>query len=138
MADINQWYWGHGRTDEYSVVWFYRINKSGGVNTSAYISKDGKIIYTGCGDRVSVRTITDRGIVYPVPYAYNGTIVGVEMSIDAGKIGKFAFTAISKYDILHGDTYDRWIGNYTGGLVGHKYSTGVGLWEMMGPFPTPM
>lgn len=136
MADLNQWYWGHGSTDSYSVVWFYRINSSGGLTTSAYISQDGEIVYAGCGDGVTVRAITDTGIVYPVPYPY-GTIKGVEISIDAGRVGKFAFTATNTYDILQNpdETYNRWIGNITGGLVGHKNSTGVMLWEMMGPFP---
>lgn len=134
-ADIDQWYWGHGRTAEYSVVWFYHIDISGGVKTSAYVSKDNKIVYAACGPGVWVRTFTDEGIVYPIPYAYNGTIRGVEVRIDAGDIGEFAFTATRKFQIVDTGVYTRWIGDYTGGLLGQKNSPGVAIWEMQGPYP---
>lgn len=136
MADLNQWHWGHGRTNEYSVVWFYRIGSGGAATTSAYVSKDDKIVYTGCGDSLSIRIITDRGILYTVPYSCNGTIQGVEISIDAGKPGNFTFTATVVYDILQSPDvpYNRWIGSFTGGFVERENSTGIALWEMMGPF----
>ena len=65
-----------------------------------------------------------------------GTTKGVEMSFDAGEeIGKFAFTATVEEDVLHAGQYDRWIGSFTGGLVGGEElnETGFALWETMGP-----
>lgn len=134
-TDLSQWYWGHGRADKYSVVWFYHLSDSGGVTASAYISKHGKIVYAACGDSVWVRTITSEGIVYPISYGYNFTVLGVEVRIDAGKVGKFAFTATQKSDTVKTDVYTRWIGSFAGGLVGGKNSSGVAVWEMQGPYP---
>jgi hypothetical protein len=134
-VDLNQWYWGHGKTDEYSVVWFYHINDAGAVTGSSYISKDGRIVYSACGDSLWVRTFTDEGIVYPVPYGYNGTTKGVEVRIDAGKIGKFVFTATQKHKTVQTDVYTRWNGEFVGGLVGHKNGSGIALWEQQGPYP---
>jgi hypothetical protein len=95
---------------------------------------DGQIIYASCGDGLVVRPFTKHGIFYPIPFPYNDSIQGVHVSIDAGTIGRFAFTASQKYDTLHTPSYHRLTGSFTGGLVGHGNATGVALWEMMGPF----
>ena len=60
------------------------------------------------------------------------------MNIDAGDIGKFAFTLSNTQNILETAGYHRYVGNFAGGLIGKANTTGVGLWEQEGPFPTPL
>lgn len=115
------------------MVWFYRVDVSGAVSPSAYVVKDGEIVYTGCGNGVVVRPY-GQGVTYPTTFGSNATIEGYTINIDAGLQGNYSFTASQTQSVVsEGSTYHRWIGKFTGGLVGEDYSSGVGLWEQMGP-----
>ncbi|ROV96235.1 hypothetical protein VMCG_07725 [Cytospora schulzeri] len=141
-ADVlNQWYWGHGRSGSYSIVFFWIIQDNGKIVASAYITRDGQIIYSTCDpDSVVIRPFGTGGIVYPVPFNGSASLEGLYINIDAGEdIGKFAFTA-QQTNVIQTDgdpsTYRRWIGSLTGGVQARdgENSTGFALWEQMGPF----
>lgn len=129
---MNQWYWGHGRSGELSVVWFYHLNSADQVSASAYIAKNNKIIHAACSG-ITVRPF-GKGVTYPGPPPAEVTIDGYAIHIDAGRLGEYAFTATATQvlGVLFG--YGRWMGTFEGGRIGGKNSTGLALWEQMGPF----
>lgn len=133
MPYLNQWYWGHGRAGDLSVVWFYRIDVDGSIATSAYIAEGGEILWTGCGDGVVVRPYGS-GVQYPLPVNNSAIIEGFTINIDTPSLGSFAFTAQQNRSVVSPAPYDRWIGEFTGGPVGGMNASGFGLWEKMGPF----
>ncbi|ROV98136.1 hypothetical protein VPNG_08589 [Cytospora leucostoma] len=141
-ADVlNQWYWGHGRSGPYSVVFFWIIQDNGEIVASAYLARDEHIIYSTCDPTSAViRPFGKDGIVYPVPFNGSASLEGLYINIDAGEeIGNFTFTAQQSHVIQSdGDpsTYRRWIGSLKGGVQapGSENSTGFALWELMGPF----
>ncbi|GME31463.1 uncharacterized protein LTHEOB_3012 [Neofusicoccum parvum] len=128
---LNQWYWGHGRAGDLSVVWFYHLDTADKVVASAYIARDNRILHSACAG-VTVRPFGE-GVEYPLPAGYNATVEGYEIEIDAGALGNYSFTATAKKSIVTPAGYDRWIGILEGGLVGGESSSGAALWEMMGP-----
>ncbi|KUI73015.1 Hydroxyneurosporene dehydrogenase [Cytospora mali] len=141
-ADVlNQWYWGHGRSGPYSVVFFWIIQDNGEIVASAYLTQHDQIIYSTCDpDSVVIRPFGTEGIVYPVPFNGSASLKGLYVNIDAGEdIGQFAFTTLEE-NVIQTDgnpsTYRRWIGSFTGGLQGRgrENSSGSALWEQMGPF----
>ncbi|ROV93912.1 hypothetical protein VSDG_06284 [Cytospora chrysosperma] len=137
---LNQWYWGHGRSGPYSVVFFWIIQDNGEIVASAYVTKHDKVIYSTCDpESVVIRPFDTEGIVYPVPFNGSASLEGLYINIDAGNgTGKFAFTA-QRSNVIQTDgnpsTYRRWIGSLTGGAQANgENSTGFALWEQMGPF----
>ena len=107
---------------------------SGRITSSAYITKDSENLYSGCGDGIIVRPYGE-GVTYPIPANSTAAVEGVTIYVDARNVGKFAFTTkqTSLVETL-ASGYWRWIGTFSGGLVGGLNSTGIALWEQMGPF----
>ncbi|KAH8585308.1 hypothetical protein B0O99DRAFT_696652 [Bisporella sp. PMI_857] len=130
IGGVNQWYWGRGKAGNYSVVWYYVLFPDGTTVTSAYILKDSKVVYAGCDDKIVVRPYGE-GITYPISGSFDG-LEGYTINIDAGSIGKFAFTS-QRVHAVGGttDMYHRWIGNLTGGIIGGTNATGPSLWEFV-------
>ncbi|EXK80216.1 hypothetical protein FOQG_15230 [Fusarium oxysporum f. sp. raphani 54005] len=129
---LNQWYWGHGRSGDLSVVWFDHLNVAGQESTSAYIAKDNKIIHAACSG-VSVRPF-GKGVGYPTISPHELDIEGYYIHIDAGPGGKYAFTAKATSVLGLDLGYGRWAGTLDGGLVGGRNSSGPAMWDQMGPF----
>ncbi|KAL8336533.1 hypothetical protein RB601_000380 [Gaeumannomyces tritici] len=47
---VHSWYWGHAIVGPYVVVWLTGLDFAGTEHRSGYVVRDGKIIYSGCGD----------------------------------------------------------------------------------------
>lgn len=132
-ANLNQWYWGHGRAGDLSVVWFDYLSKSNESVVSAYIARNNTIIHSACSG-VTVRPF-GLGVEYPIPLGSNATIEGYNISIDAGSVGEYKFTITATQQIVAPFLYNRWIGTLEGGLVGEESVSGPALWDQMGPIP---
>ncbi|WVQ94287.1 hypothetical protein IAU59_001366 [Kwoniella sp. CBS 9459] len=148
---IDQWYWGHGRAGDYSVVWFYLIPKTGIADIKAlgWVSRNGEVLYSSCAEGNDT-TITVKpygeGVVFPIPGPnmtsdIDGFDITFNPSSDSGKGGYgkdegFAFRFTKKiYTQADLDQYARWIGSIEGGPIGDdKNATGSALCEQMGPF----
>ncbi|KAJ7268380.1 hypothetical protein C8J57DRAFT_1181335 [Mycena rebaudengoi] len=64
-ANVDSWYWGHGRVGPYSVVWFDFLGLDGLEYVSAYAAKAGKIVVASCGAKsIRVRPV-GRNSTYP-------------------------------------------------------------------------
>ncbi|KAK8843317.1 hypothetical protein IAR55_006972 [Kwoniella newhampshirensis] len=117
--DLNQWYWGHGRASEYSIVWFYHLDIQDHITTSGYIAKDAQILWTA----------------YPIMGTNNiSQIQGYKIDFDAGALGRFAFDFRKNRQVTKYSWYGRWIGTMSGGRVAEKNESGVAVCEQMGPF----
>lgn len=130
---LNQWYWGHGRLGECSLVWFYVVSQDLSVVASAYVAKDGQIQYVGEG-AIQVRP-TGPGVPYPIPLGFNGTIEGLTIDIDAGDYGIFNITAQQTNVVAVTQIYKRWVGTLSGHKAGGPTQHGIAVWEQMGPVP---
>ncbi|KAJ7268398.1 hypothetical protein C8J57DRAFT_1325054 [Mycena rebaudengoi] len=64
-ANVDSWYWGHGRVGPYSVVWFDFLGPDGLEYVSAYAAKAGKIVIASCdAGSIRVRPV-GRNTAYP-------------------------------------------------------------------------
>lgn len=79
-----------------------------------------------------------KGVPYPIPTNFNGTIEGFTIDIDAGLLGCWNFTAQQTDVVSTNPLYTRWIGTAEGGPAGQAPATGIALWEKMGPAPPGM
>ncbi|KAL8334438.1 hypothetical protein RB598_008945 [Gaeumannomyces tritici] len=69
---VHSWYWGHATVGPYVVVWLTGLDFAGTEHRSGYVARDGKIIYSGCGD-IEVRPV---GAAHP-PVAGGSNMTGI-------------------------------------------------------------
>ncbi|KAJ0166592.1 hypothetical protein CTA2_6655 [Colletotrichum tanaceti] len=134
IFNLDQWYFGHGRVGDMSVVWFEHVDKQGKVAANAYLARDNRILHSACSG-VSVRPFGE-GVVFPVPLGSEAVVDGFAIDIDAGSAGTYRFNATVAKKIDGGPGLARWVGTLSGGLVGGDTASGPALWDMIGPIPS--
>ncbi|KAJ6479178.1 hypothetical protein DFH09DRAFT_1153658 [Mycena vulgaris] len=123
-ANVATWYWGHGRLDAYSLVWFDFLALDGTEHVSAYAAKDGKIIAASCAPTSLRVRPTGQNATYP-PVRSTGNPSGYHITLDLAREGTLemdvSLTGILVDNVL--SEYTRAVGDITGVLVpvgGHE------------------
>jgi hypothetical protein len=121
------WYWGHGRLGPYSVVWFDTVTPTGEEYVSAYVSKDGEIVYA----HNSNLTVRPTGAITTFPPVVGDEPAGLAIQIDMGYQGIMEINMTNHLVSQQGDFYARSTGQMTGGIRGQANYTGTGLFEQL-------
>jgi hypothetical protein len=117
---IDEWYWGHARLGEWTLVFFDGTGKDGSPFADGYIAKDGEIVVVDCGESsVEVKEFRGDGgltrleVRYPLPKEKM-------LAVDVRAVTVNAFVE---------GVYERYEAVVTGGIVGKRNVTGVGMFE---------
>ncbi|KAJ6113236.1 hypothetical protein N7523_006553 [Penicillium sp. IBT 18751x] len=124
LESVQNWYWGHGRLEPYSIVWFSYSALDDPSNTtyvSSYVAKDGDVLVSACtSSTVTVRpfgSFNTTGSRYP-PRA--GDIPnGFLLEFDLGNSNNWLKVNVSIDTLVAGDGqyYMRWTGRLSGEVV---------------------
>ncbi|KAL3468966.1 hypothetical protein BJX99DRAFT_265637, partial [Aspergillus californicus] len=87
QTELTQWYWGHSSVGSYSLVFFYFMDHSMEVSSSAYLSVNGTVIVEGS----SKVKVSPRGPGVSIPEKRVGRIEGWVVEIDDPAAGQFYF-----------------------------------------------
>ncbi|KXH68834.1 hypothetical protein CSAL01_00102 [Colletotrichum salicis] len=126
VESFTDWYCGHARLGDYSIVWFDFIDDDLANTVSSYASKDGKIITASCKEgAVKVRPVDG-----PYPPVGDGKFPSAfNIVMDLGKEGILNATVTREVAVMEVPIYERWPGPAIGSINGGPEMTGVGLWE---------
>ncbi|KAJ5683666.1 uncharacterized protein N7477_000011 [Penicillium maclennaniae] len=124
LESVQNWYWGHGRLEPYSIVWFSYSALDDPSNTtyvSSYVAKDGDVLVSACTSSIlTVRpfgSFNTTGGRYP-PWA--GDIPdGFLLEFDLGNSNNWLKVNVSIDSLVAGDGkyYMRWTGSLSGEVV---------------------
>ncbi|RSL40141.1 hypothetical protein CEP51_016731 [Fusarium floridanum] len=125
---LTQWYWGHTSVGNYSLVFFYHLDESQNVTSSAFLAENGKPLATG----FSNTKVTPQGPNVSVPVKARADIESWIIEVEDLKRRKYVFTLENKVaSATDAEVYQRWVGITTGGQVGGLNSTGPAIVELM-------
>ncbi|KAL8397926.1 hypothetical protein RB594_004584 [Gaeumannomyces avenae] len=137
---VHSWYWGHATVGPYVVVWLTGLDFAGTEHCSGYVARDGKIIYSGCGD-IEVRPV---GAAHPPvageleTWEPRGFTVAVDLGPEHGGLLRAEVTATGRTS-RGGPVYARWAGTAAGSVrncaagchgAGGNNMTGIAGFEM--------
>jgi hypothetical protein len=118
---IRSWYWGHAQRGEWSVVFFDGVAANGQKFADAYVARAGKVILIDC-DPQSVNILETGTIEGGLP------ILEVRINLPRGEILAVELKAESVNAFVEG-VYERFLTGVSGGVVGRRNVTGVGMFE---------
>jgi hypothetical protein len=125
-ANVNSWYWGHGRLGPYSLVWFDIIGADGNEYVSGYASLDGEVIASSCSG-IKVRP-TGVNSQYP-PVIGSGSPGGFYIELDIADGNVLEVNVTTALVVVDAGSYSRFTGSLSGGVKGSTIYQGVALYE---------
>jgi hypothetical protein len=125
-ANVDSWYWGHGRLGPYSIVWFDVIGADGNEYVSSYAALDGTIIASSCSG-IKVRPTGENSQYPPVVSAGNPEGFHIDLDLPSGKVLEVQVT--TSLVVVDIGLYARYTGELSGGVQGSTVYTGVALYE---------
>jgi hypothetical protein len=125
-ANVNSWYWGHGRLGPYSLVWFDVLGADGNEYVSSYAALDGEIIASSCSG-IKVRPV-GKNSQYP-PVDTTGTPEGYYISLNLPRGQVLEVNVTTTLVTIDAGTYARYLGELSGGVQGSTVYSGVALYE---------
>lgn len=119
---IRSWYWGHAHVGEWSLVFFNGIAANGERFADAYVARAGRVVVVDCRpDSVDVKDVTAiQGGKLPILEVRYGLPDGTMLTVEVA--------AVSVNALVDG-VYERFVTSVTGGVVGRRNSTGIGMFE---------
>ncbi len=125
LEHVKSWYWGHGRLGPYSIVWYDGITLDDDEYVSAYVAKDGEIVYS----HNSSITVRPTGTNTNFPPRIGDVPTGYAIKIDMGHIGVIEIDVAATVVFQEEGSYARWVGRMAGGIRGQQNYTGAALLE---------
>lgn len=125
-ANVDSWYWGHGRLGPYSLVWFDIVGADGNEYVSSYAALDGTIIASSCSG-IKVRP-TGQNSQYP-PAVSTGNPEGFHIDLDLPSGQVLEVNVTTSLVVVDVGLYARYTGELSGGVQGSTVYTGVALYE---------
>ena len=102
------WVWGHASVGPYSLVFWQIVDNAGNLVNNLYLTSGKKILELG----EEKLTLSPDGSI-------------------AISLGSYHFKGVPNLKLMNAPGYDRWLGKFTGGLVGGVGEAGPAMWEQL-------